>query len=484
MKRRTWRRPRGERGAVALLVAALATCLLLAGALTVDITMQTDRQQNLVVTLDSAAQAGAFRMPDTAAATVDALRFATLHDDSATGANTPFIDFWCVVASSGTAPSFTPDTNQIPATCEPGVAPYTVAKYPGTVCNSTRCAIPCPATKTCNTVRMSSKRDVPFSLARVVGITKGSTGALQSVACKGSCGTVSPNPMDVAVVADRTGSMSSTDINAMVSGIKSMFQVMTPSQQYVSLGSIGRSATLTRSTAACNSTTKGLTYPSSSALLGQWVPVGFHNDYLTGTALNSASNLVKATNCLTTSSGTGTHLAAPMKAAARYLLNYDLNNISSLPARTGTPRKAIIFETDGQPNESITGGSTSLGSATDIGAGSDGNLACANMKTVAQNAKDANILIVTVAYNLSTDKCGSGISSPTVAAALAAAASPKAPGVPSTYDYDCSTSAGRIGENADGDYFFCGASGDDLASLFKTAFGQLSGGIRLMRMPS
>ena len=47
----------------------------------------------------------------------------------------------------------------------------------------------------------------------------------------------------------------------------------------------------------------------------------------------------------------GTTLAAPMKAAAKYLLGLTANNLGNLPARTPTPRKVIIFETDGQPNE-------------------------------------------------------------------------------------------------------------------------------------
>ena len=63
-----------------------------------------------------------------------------------------------------------------------------------------------------------------------------------SVACKGSCGTINPNPLDVAVVADRTSSMGDADIDKLVLGIKGMLQVMTPSQQFVSLGAIGRSA--------------------------------------------------------------------------------------------------------------------------------------------------------------------------------------------------------------------------------------------------
>ena len=35
----------------------------------------------------------------------------------------------------------------------------------------------------------------------------------------------------------------------------------------------------------------------------------------------------------------------------------------------------------------------------------------------------------------------------------------------------------------DGDYFFCAASGTDMAPIFKTALSQASSGIKLIRLP-
>ncbi len=475
---------RDERGVVTVIVAFLSIVLMMAAALAIDSSMRTNRQQSLRAGLDSAAQSGAYKLPDANAAKADALTFVRLHDASETGSLAPSVDFWCVVASTGSGPNYSVDSAQIPSTCNPGPAPYTVANYPMLRCSALLCAIPCPTTATCNTIRVSQARDVPFTFAPAGGIYTGSTGAVLSVACKGTCGTLITNPMDVAVIADRTGSMSAGDVTAMIAGIKGMYQVMTPSQQYVALGGIGRSATTTNSTASCDSTNQGLTWPSASATAGQWIPVKFSNDYLTGTSLNTASPLVKGTNCLTNKSSTATHLAAPFKAAARYLLGYDANNLSSLPARVGTPQKAIIFETDGQPNETLSGGSANLSTPGDLGS-SNGNTACGNLNTVATNAKAANILVVTVAYNLvkNCDGTSGSTSSPTVASQLAAAASPRSPGVPSLADNDCTTAGGRAAENADGDFFFCGASGDDLAPLFKTAFGQIAGKIRLLNLP-
>jgi len=48
---------------------------------------------------------------------------------------------------------------------------------------------------------------------------------------------------------------------------------------------------------------------------------------------------------------------------------------------------------------------------------------------------------------------------------------------------DCSTTTGRNTENADGDFFFCAASGTDMASIFVTGLSQISQGIRLIQLP-
>ena len=471
-----------ERGAIAVMTAFLIVGLLAVAALGVDITSQVNERQKLYDTIDASAHAGAFRLPTSGTlARSDALAFATKNDPVVT----PDVDFFCVVASKWNGSAWVVDTTQIPATCNPASRGI---NFTGYRCNSRICSIPCDpaAGDSCNTVRVTGNKPVPFSFAPAIGIAGGTTGAVTSVACKGSCGTVPLNPMDVAVVADRTGSMSSTDITAMITGIKGMFQVMTPSQQYVALGTIGRSK-LGAASATCSSTLKALSEPSTSTTLGPWMPVPFSADYLTPgtTTINTNSNLVNAVQCIKNSSGTGTHLASPLKTAARYLLGIDPNNLGSLPARTGTIRKAIIFETDGAPNESIpTGGSTALDIAGDVSSTVTTNdTACNNFKTVATNAKNAGVLVVTVAYNVSTNKCSTMTGSAKLVDTLAVAASPTASGAVSAANFDCGTTAGRNSENADGDFFFCAATGTDMAAIFKTAFVQIANGIRLIRLP-
>jgi hypothetical protein len=482
----------GERGAIAILTAFLTVVVLAVAALGVDIATQVNERQKLHDTIDASAHAGAYQLPNSGIqANTDALAFASNNGLVAP----PAVDFFCVVASLSAGVPGLVDNSQIPATCNPlsvrvGSSPnYT---WTGSRCNARICSIPCKPLlgDVCNTVRVSATKPVPFSFAPAVGITQpGSTGAVTSVACKGSCGTVPLNPMDVAVVADRTGSMSSTDINAMIAGIKGMFTVMTPSQQYVALGTIGWSS----STAAanCKSMDESSNPSGPADNTGRWVPVPFSNDYLnpgTTTVNTTTSPLVQAVNCLTNSSGTGTHLAAPMKAAARYLLGsptYDANNLGLLPARTGTIRKAIIFETDGEPNEKFTGGNTALNISGGIGSTSTSNdTACNNFRDVAANAKTAGILVVTVAFDVSATKCSSMSGSVKLVDRLAAAASPRsAGGAASLADNDCSNGPGRDLENGDGDYFFCAAAGTDMKKIFVTAFTQIANGIRMIALP-
>ena len=421
---------RSERGAVAVLFASLVIVIFGLAALGVDIAQQVNRKHLVIKQLDAASTAAAAKLGAQNGSIADAVTAATTFyamngEGELDAAN---IDFWCVVArelQDGSAPLEPPQVAplQIPTAVQSGgvcnpdgkanEAQWFKSSYQnrpraagGTrsmTCSATLCAVPCALDASesngwnpgnslangqkvrCNTIRVSAEEDVPFSFAPAIGIDEGSTGTQTSVACAGSCGSVAPNPMDVVVVADRTLSMASpeyctytgaspcTDYRTdLVSGIKSMLQVMTPEQQYVALGALGPSE-FTRSAAetkTCNSSQKGLVYPSatvSTATSGSWVPISFKNDYLgapdsTGKRpLNANNRLVQAISCLddvdSTREGrlvtTKTALSSPLKAAARYLLGMDPNNIAALGGgtRSGTVRKVIIFETDGEPWE-------------------------------------------------------------------------------------------------------------------------------------
>ena len=331
------------------------------------------------------------------------------------------------------------------------------------------------------------------------------------------------------------------------------------------------------------------------------MPIAFSNDYQTAPGTLSAnSTLVKGANCIDTADQSdayqGTTLAAPMKAAAKYLLGLTANNLGSLPERTPLPRKVLIFETDGQPNErQPTSGDASLSSGdlfsnplstgaavnstqSDTSATVEsgtapnivrtttithrktvaytfngGNNACTNLINVANNAKAQGILVIMLGYNLAgkhcndydgvlddysnlhstanpqvsvvntstpatvagpetntptpypacpapnaTKKCRTiyqttttttkteASTSPAVLDVMAEAASPTAivdgvGGDPSVADSDCSDTAEQTAENGDGDFFFCAASGTEMAPIFRTALSQAQRGIKLIK---
>ncbi len=458
-----------ERGAAAVIFALLVPVLFGVLALALDVGKLVYEHQLLGNALDAAALAGATSLPDDPdSARTTAIAFAKANDSAAD----PAVTFWCVVASSGAA--HTVSSGQVPNVCNPGAVA-------AAQCDDKICAIPCvPGSgHTCNTLTVTDDKDVPFQFGPVIGINSGNTGALAANACKGSCGSQIPNPMDIAMVADRTGSMSTANRNLMVAGIKSTLQTMTRDQQYVALGTIHRSKT---SPGSC------LTTPSGDNS-GPWIPVPFSNDYTQtpaipggAPALNTNSSLVKGLNCLSASSG-GTYLAAPLKSAARYVLGLTSNNLGSLPTRSTPARKAVILETDGQPNEhNIAGSDNSLLTDNDIGT-TNGAVACTNLKTVAAEAKARGLLIVTVAFgDATTARCAAG--GEFVRNVLASAASPDANGSPSTSNNDCSTAALRATENSDGDSFFCAASGSELGPIFVSAVNAISSHSRLIRLPA
>lgn len=467
MRERLRRWLRSDAGAVSIVVAGLMVVMLGATAMAVDVGRLMYERQKLRNTLDAAAQAGAYDLPtNVTAARNAALAFAAAND----AASNPTVTFACIVASTGETRQVA--ANAVGPTCYPGPAPYDSANYPGLNCNTAICSIPCPRTGvtsgySCNAITVRETRIVPFVFGRVIGVPQGSTGSLVSSSCKGSCGTPPTNPMDVVVVADRTASMSATNRTAMTTAIKSMLQYMTTAVQYVALATINKSAR------ACPT--------------GSWISVPFKNDYNTPGVnpkpypLNTSSTLVTSLNCMVASSG-GTWLASPMKAATRYLLGLDANNLGSLPSREGTVRKAIIFETDGEPTETISSGSTDINIAGEIG-NTNGATACSNLLAVASQAKAQGILIISVGFGSANSAyCNGGTSGTRVRDVLAGIASDDPKGGPSIAGA-CGTAAQITAENIDGDYYYCAASGSDLAPLFVTALGQLNSRSRFVALP-
>ncbi len=583
---RTWRarRTRDERGAYAVLMTFLVVIVIGLAAISLDLASHVESRQNLKDSMDVAAHAAAvaFDEDNPGQAVADEARRAARQS----GDNGPLdISHWCVVASTGDDKQV--NVRQIPSTCDPGWgAPYSTAnvKYAGLVCDISMCFIPCDIAKgKCNTVRLEGQRDVDYNFAPLIGYDKGNTGSVVTVACKGSCGTEAPNPLDVVVMADRTASMNSQDRTAMKSAILNSLKTMNPAMHHVAFGALHKSRTsgfthmseYSRPEApavpvyedcrqskygtwnkygawtpnaagkACDTRndTARKTYEAAKKVWedsesafskntgwdgtgdtngdgicraeavrvgtgagrsaagtrsdGTWIPVPFKDDFLTEDGdLNNSSELVDGVNCLyeSASGEYGTHLAGALKGAARYLLTG--TRLPSASSRPGTPRKVIIFETDGMPDEvGSAGGSTSLDNAQDVFGGAQatnngsrtGDKSCQNFLDVAANAKREDILVITIGFgDANTAGCERYLDYPgekKVRDVLAQAASPAPSGEVSKAG-NCSTPSERAAENTDGDYYFCAVEGDELSDIFRTAFTQLSKGVKLLRMPS
>jgi Flp pilus assembly protein TadG len=512
-----WSRTR-ERGATAVVIALCLTLVLAAAAMSFDTANLALQRQSLQNLTDAAAQAGAVYLrdhpTDLTGAKLAAYTFAHAADSSFTLAD---MSLWCIVASTGATKDIA--SGNIPSVCNP-------ITTTGKVCDQNLCAIPCNASgASCNAIQIKHTGTVPFYFAPAIGIPNGSTGAVASVSCAKSCGSGgTPNPMDVAIIADRTPSMNMA--NVTVDGVtKNAFQVMqasietslatmTPEYQFVTLGTIHESnpdftKNPDKSVPNCL-TGLGPAKNSPSGGGGKWMPLGFSNSYLTGNLGDpvgsrtlkmtaSKTNLGYQVACMDSrdpgNAPWNTHLAAPLKAAARVLLGKPgtTSGITALMTanrntltKNAPVSKWIIFETDGQPWETMTPASsssdTSLNSATDPSAPDnyDNNKqACLNLKNVAAEAKQAgnDIHIIMIAFgNDTTAQCGT---QGTVRDVMAAAASPKNSTTPSVAPSDCAQA------NTDQDYFFCATTGDELKNIFTTAVGQASAATtKFVRMPS
>ena len=169
------RRPQSERGAVAILMAALMIVLLTAAALGVDLASQVNRKHLLINQLDSASTAAAAEFnADGSLADAVAAAQAFFAANGQGELDLEKVDFWCVVARklNGDMTPFTPAmaaAYQIPTVtfgggeCNPdAVSPATIwaqTEYQNRTrtwpdpdqqfdmnCNSRLCAIPCALT--------------------------------------------------------------------------------------------------------------------------------------------------------------------------------------------------------------------------------------------------------------------------------------------------------------------------------------------------
>lgn len=448
--RRIARRAAGDSGQSMVLASALMTALCGVGAITVDIGLLAHERVAVQNAVEAGALAGAQLLPSDAAGAETVATQYVLENEPALPPGNLAVSFRCVVGDRDF--DGLPDLGDIPLACNPGGnASWSVAGgIAATLCLPVEGDI-------CNVIVVQASTDVPFSFAGVLGIPTGTTGVRTSAACRGVCGGPPTGPVDLLIVIDRTGSMSSADITNARNAARAILGLYNPELQWVGLGLTGPSRTSTTCSGG-NSPAAARAASSAQYATANWIPVGLsgvgapvNQSYLNpdGT-VNNSSLLGKAITCFDTSS-TGTNLATPMQRATDYLLTNGRPNA----------KKGIIIQTDGSPNYS--------------GAGTPSDFTCSASFQAATTAKAAGIEVFTVGFGVgASDLCpdGSGFyQGRSVTRLLADMAS-------SSLDNGCNTA-----ENEDGDHFFCAPRTEDLSVIFESAAATLAGGARLIALP-
>ncbi len=431
----------GERGQALVLFVIMLVMLLGVLALVIDGGVLRRSDQEQWNALDAGALAGAGSLPgNPTKAASDALKF-TLANHPGLSAGSVNVTFRCLVGDRNG--DGRPDAADLPATCNPG-------SNPSFTCANGICAAPCnPAVgHVCNTVVVRGTVNTSYRFDPLTGVP-GATTTLESAACSGLCGADPSVPLDIGFIIDRTSSMSDADLTNVRNAALSSLRMLDPTQQWVSLGVLGRSQT----SANCSGTGNARGLASSSATSGTWVTVPYptnqslaSNYKNTNGSLNTNSQLVRTINCLNHSS-TGTNIGDPLKAVADVLI---------ARGRSGAP-KGIILMTDGAANE-------------------PNSRSCKYANDKATAVKAMGIEVFTIGFGVAGDMC-TDTDGPyrNVAAAQLLADMADQP----TVNNGCTDA-----ENSDGDHFFCEPRSESLESVFRMATSALvAGSVRLVHLP-
>ena len=257
-----------------------------------------------------------------------------------------------------------------------------------------------------------------------------------------------PEPLDLVMIIDRTGSMTPTDLANAKNAARAVLEFLDPALEHVALGVLGPSSTSQQCTGA-NAGAYGRPAASAADPTATWLaspypaamPAG---DYqLADGSLNPNSQVVRTIDCLATS-GVGTNLGTPIERAQSYF------------ASSGRPgaRRGLILLSDGAANE-------------------PNNQSCQFAFEAASDAQTAGISMVTIGFGVAGDRCidaaGSSYPNGTALTKLLSDMASPINGEPAD-DQGCTEA-----ENQDGDNFFCEPREADLEAVFVQAAAQLVG---------
>lgn len=448
---------RRERGQVLVLFVLFSIVLFLAAVIAIDLGTYVWQRQQLEIAVDAAALAGGLELPDDGtAARNEALAFLGNNEPgvpfvTCPGGTTPDeapcvqTTFRCLVGDRDSNGS--PDSSDIPATCDPGGG----ASWS---CADQLCVAQCvfAGANRCNVIDVFASKEVSLTFTRVLGLEPILISASVNGACKGYCGTAPTTLLDVMLVIDRSGSLSSSELAAVKNGVRTALEFFDPDYHQVGLAVLGAS------------NPSNLCQDQAPGSGGTWLAVPLSDDYKNADgSLNTSSTLVSTINCLLSSSQ-GTNLGSPLSDS--FYSRPDALNELQINGRVNAAKGIILF-TDGAANQ------------PDPMPGDDNPCQYANDRATV--VKNDGIELFTIGYAVTTENCNddSGpYDSERTTELLADMATNSADD-----QGHCANAASVTAENNDGDHFLCQAEGGTLDVVFATAASALSTGVRLIGPP-
>lgn len=363
-------RRRDENGQIlVLMVVGLFIVLLGITGLVIDVGKAYVVKRQLQASADAAAIAGADALPSVTAAINTAASYGVAGNNKVSGA-----------------------TQSANAYCLQNVT-YCYGSSPGPVAPGGQG----------NGLVVKESASVPTTFLKVLGVSSFNVTA-QATAC-GLCGAL---PLNIVIVADRTGSMDqSHSMPYLRSGIETFLETLNPALDDVSLLVLppGSGTDCTKiGTGAFPF--NGSSYPTSND--DDYALVHYSNDYLTGDQLNQSSQLVNEVENMCSVGGT----------AYKDALIAAKQELDNVPSDRKSYTGVIVFETDGAANtapdsyfDHSTGRSVSVpGSGNQVmylpaaGHEDDVNRPCGSaLDYVNGTVKPAGIVVMTVGYSVVKD---------------------------------------------------------------------------------
>jgi len=430
-----------ERGQ-AIIIFVLMLFLVFFGAVgAIDLGVYIRAKQRLEITVDAAILAGSQELPTSGTnATSKALEYVHINDSDVEDEDVD-TSFRCLIGDRDHDGD--PDLVDIPVVCDPGGSD-------SFNCENGLCISPCEFTgdNTCNVMAVTASKEVPLFFTTVLDLPPLLVTASRTGACKGLCGEMASAPLDVIIVLDRTGSMSTSELRDAKDGARAVLSTFNPELQHVGLAVLGAGS------------------PSNPCVEklpdygGNWLVVPLSNDYknMDGT-LNESSDLVATIECLQRASWT--NLGGPLSDN----VYKQLDALDELNNSTRDVKQGIIMMTDGAANRPTSK-----------------NNPCKYAYNRANKVKDKDIEIYTIGYGIQNEWCedykGPYRTYTRVTELLADMAS---------YSEDdhghCIDEDAVDAENSDGDHFLCKPKGGDLEEVFRIAAIALSSDIKLILYP-